>query len=154
MRGTVVAIIAAALLAACGGSVTAGGVTILRYGPMTGSPAALASGTLRFLDGCAILENIDPNGAPVGVVILWPPGTDLRVMDDKVHVVVGGVAATDGDEVQLGGGEYTDQSWVEQLVGEVGNCRSDRYWLASTMSLVLGAGRRRASLRSAHVDRS
>lgn len=129
------AVALAALLAACGGPVTAGGVTILRYGPMTGSPAALATGTLRFLDGCAILENIDPNGAPTGAVILWPPGTDLRLVDGRLHVVVDGVRATDGDEVQLGGGEYTDQDWVEHLVGDVGSCRSDRYWLASTMTL-------------------
>ncbi len=139
MRVAALAIVAAALLAACGGSLTAGGVTLLRYGLMTGSPAALTSGTLRFLDGCAILEDIDQNGAPVGVVILWPPTTDLRVIEGQLKVVVGDVAATDGDGIQLGGGEYTDQAWVEHLVGEVGKCRSDRYWLASTMTLLVRA---------------
>src|SRR5437867_4111608 len=80
VRRLIAAIALATLLAGCGGTLTAGGVTILRYGPMTGSPAALASGTLRFLDGCTILENIDPNGAPTGQVILWPPGTDVRLI--------------------------------------------------------------------------
>jgi hypothetical protein len=144
MRAAVLTIAAAALISACGGSITAGGVTLLRYGLMTGSPAALASGTLRFLDGCTILDSIDPNGAPVGVVILWPLGADLKLVDRCIHVVVDGVAATDGDEVQLGGGEYTDEAWVEHLVGDVGNCRSDRYWLASTMSLVFWAEAPRA----------
>jgi len=135
VRRLIAAIALATLLAGCGGTLTAGGVTILRYGPMTGSPAALASGTLRFLDGCTILENIDPNGAPTGQVILWPPGTDIRLIDGRIHVVVGGTAATDGDQVQLGGGEYKDQDWVQHLVGDVGKCRSDVYWLASTLTV-------------------
>jgi hypothetical protein len=135
MGRAAVAIALAAILAACGGSVTAGGVTILRYGPMSGSPAALTSGTLRFIDGCVTLENIDPNGAPFGSVVLWPPGTDLRLIEGRTHVVVGGNAATDGDQVELGGGEYKDQASVEHLVGDVGRCRSDLYWLASTMTV-------------------
>lgn len=97
--------------------------------------AAVALATL--LAACAIVENIDPNGAPVGRVILWPPGTDLRQIDGVLHVVVGSVAATDGDEIQMSGGEYKqeDQAWVEHLVGDIRNCRSDLYWLASTLEI-------------------
>jgi hypothetical protein len=65
--------------------------------------------------------------------VLWPAGTDLQSIDGRVHVVLGGVAATDGDEVSLSGGEQTDQAWVEELVGPVGACRSDVYWMALTM---------------------
>ena len=39
--------------------------------------------------------------------------------------VLDGVAATDGDEISLGGGEQTDQAWVEELVGPVDGCRSE-----------------------------
>ena len=135
MRRAAAPLALAFLLAACGGTHTASGLTLLRYGPMTGTPAALANGTLRFLSGCTILENIDPNGAPKGQVILWPPGTDIVVRDGLTHVAVGGTLATDGDEVQLGGGQYSDQAWVEHMVGDVKACRSDRYWLASSMSV-------------------
>jgi hypothetical protein len=51
-------------------------------------------------------------------------------------VVVGGVAAFDGDRVQLGGGEQSDQEAVAQLVGPVGRCISDRYWMASSLEVV------------------
>ena len=128
------AILATSLLAACGGSFTVDGVTILRYdGPVTGSPTALAIGTIRFLDGCVALENPDPLGAPASQTILWPPGTMLQRVDDRLGVAVGSVIAFDGDHVQLGGGEQKDQEFVESLVGPVGRCRSDVYWLASTM---------------------
>jgi hypothetical protein len=127
------AFVAAALVAGCGGPLTGGGVTILRYGPMPGGMSALAEGTLRYIDGCAVVENVDANGARNGRVVLWPAGTDLQSIDGRVHVVLGGVAATDGDEVSLSGGEQTDQAWVEELVGPVGACRSDVYWMALTM---------------------
>ena len=149
MRRASIAIVLATFVVACGGTLTLGGVRILRYGPQAGSPAALASGTLRFLDGCVILENLDPNGAPTGQVILWPPGTDLRLIGGQIYVVVGDVHATDGDKVTLGGGEYSDQAWVEHLVGDVGRCRSDLYWLASEMTLQSGASGPSRSLRSA-----
>lgn len=125
--------VVAALVVGCGGPLAGGGVTILRYGPMNGGMAALADGTLRFIDGCAVVESVDPNGAPDGRVVLWPAGTDLQSIDGRVHVVLNGVAAGDGDEVSLSGGEQTDQAWVEELVGPVGGCRSDVYWMAWTM---------------------
>ena len=128
-----IAFVGAALLAGCGGLLTGGGVTILRYGPMNGGMSALAEGTLRFINGCAVVESIDPNGAPNSRVVLWPAGTDLQSIDGRVHVVLNGVAATDGDAVSLSGGEQTDQAWVQELVGPVGECRSDVYWMAWTM---------------------
>jgi hypothetical protein len=129
------AIAIAATLAACGGHTTAGGLTILRYGLTTGSPAALASGTLRFLDGCAVLDTTDPNGAPRGRVILWPMATGIQVVGGRVFVTHAGVMATDGDAVRLGGGEQKDQDFVDRLVGGVGDCRSDVYWMASSLEL-------------------
>ncbi len=134
MRGIVTAALAT-LLAACGGTVTSDGVTIYRYGAMTGSPAALTTGTLRFLDGCTIVENIE-GGAPVGRVILWPPQTSLVRLDGDIQVSLGNLAAGDGDWVKLGGGEETDQAWVDHLVGDVGRCRSDVYWLAGSLDEV------------------
>ena len=125
-----------ATIVGCGGPVTADGITILRYGPQIGGPAALTSGTLRFISGCVILENIDANGAPTGQLVIWPPGTDLRVVDGQVFVAVGAVLATDGDEVRLGGGQYSDQAWVEKLVdAPVGPCESNLYWLATGMTV-------------------
>lgn len=126
----------AGILSACGGHTTAGGLTILRYGLTNGSPAALASGTLRFLDGCAVLDIADPNGAAHGRVILWPMTAGIQIAGGRVFVTHGGVMATDGDEIRLGGGEQQDQDFVDGLVGGVGSCRSDVYWMASGIELV------------------
>jgi hypothetical protein len=131
----IAALVLATLLAGCGGSITTDGVTIYRYGPMTGSPAALTTGTLRFLDGCTIVENI-VGGAPVGRLILWPPQTTFVHADGDLRLALGSHSAGDGDWVQLGGGEETDQAWVEHLVGDVGRCKSDVYWLAGSMEEV------------------
>jgi hypothetical protein len=135
-RGKLAAAFVAVLLAGCGGHTSAGGVTILRYGPTNGSPAALATGTLRYLDGCVVLDTLDPNGAPHGQVILWPPTAGLQVVGGRVFVTDGGVMATDGDAIRLGGGEQTDQAFVDGLVSGVGKCKSDVYWMASSLELV------------------
>ncbi len=102
---------------------TLGGVTVLRYGPQSGRPTALATGTLRFESGCTTIDIGEHS------VILWPPGTSLATVDGRVHVVSDGVAVTDGDTISLSGGQFEDQAFVESLVGSVGPCRAETYWL-------------------------
>ena len=115
----------ALLMAACSGPLTVGGVSILRYGPQAGRPTALATGTLRIEEGCTTIDF----GEPTPSMILWPPGTSLTIVEGRVHVVSDGVTAADGDPISLGGGQYDDQAFVESLVGPVGPCRADLYWL-------------------------
>jgi hypothetical protein len=120
-----VAATTALVVAACSGSMTLGGITLLRYGPQVGGPTALATGTLRFEAGCTTIDIGDPTHS----VILWPMGTSLASVEGQVHVVSDGVTATDGDTISLGGGQYDDQGFVERLVGPVGQCLAESYWL-------------------------
>jgi hypothetical protein len=119
---------------ACGGSVELGGVTLLRYGLLGGGPTALAAGTLRIRDGCVTLEDEQDNPQ----VVLWPAGTTLAMVNGRLSVVLGSVAAADSQAVRLGGGQYTDaehRELVEGLVGPLGHCISPQYWLATTLSV-------------------
>lgn len=122
---------ALAVVGCAPGNDVAGGITMLRYGPMPGSPAAIATGTLRLRDGCIWLDD----GEEPAAVVLWPWSAHFGAIEAPLRVVVGNVFAADGDTVQMAGGEYLDQmDFVETLVGSVPEpCRVDRYWLASTL---------------------
>ena len=128
--------LAIAVLTGCGGPLTEGGVTILRYGPMDGGPTALAHGELAFRDGCVVLLETTQELMVERSTILWPAGTDLRRVGSELFVVLGGVGATEGNKITLGGGEQVDQAFVERLVGPVGACGAERYWMATSLEVV------------------
>jgi hypothetical protein len=130
------AILAAVLLASCGGPISAEGITLFRYGLQTGGPAALIRGTLAFRDGCVLLRTEGQVLMVTHWTILWPPATDLRVVDGQLAVALDGEIAFHGDEVELGGGGQGDQAFVEQLVGPVGNCETETYWMATSLEVV------------------
>ena len=132
----VAAALAVTLLVACqpaGTPMTLDGVTLLRYGPGVGARTALYEGTLRFRDGCIWVES--PQGT--GAVVLWPSDARLELVDGNVHVIVGQVSMTEGDPVQLGGGQYLREELadVERLVGPVpASCVADMYWMAGLVN--------------------
>jgi hypothetical protein len=128
-RGGSAALIAIALsVAACGGSVVADGVTMLRTGLMNGGPTAIANGTLHFRDGCVWLQE-----APdVSVVVLWPFGANLDASTGSLAVTLENKRYVEGDVVTLGGGEVNDVAYVRSLVGTIPDaCLTARYWLAT-----------------------
>ena len=132
------AILAVALgftISACGspGPMTLDGVTIMRHGVMDGGPAALLSGaTIAFRNGC-VGTDILPTGdfEP----IIWPPTARLSHVGDELVLVVDGLVIRHLDAANVGGGEYADTPFVEQLSGPIpGACRADRYWLATQVT--------------------
>jgi hypothetical protein len=122
----------AALLVACGPrgmTETANGVTLLRFGQLNGSPAALLHGRLSFANGCASL-----GAAPGPVTGLWSSGTRLDVSNGVLRVVVDGTAFAEGDELSMGGGEYSDEAFVVSLVGPIPeSCRGEHYLLLTDL---------------------
>lgn len=123
----------AALLAACspmGTRQVVNGVTLLRFGYLNGSPAALVHGRISFANGCASME-----AAPgVPVTALWPSSTRLDMSTGVLRIVVDGVSFAEGDELSMGGGEYGDETFVISLVGPIpDSCRGDRYWLVTEL---------------------
>jgi hypothetical protein len=123
----------AAVLVGCGPrgtAETAKGVTLLRFGHLNGSPAGLVSGRLSFANGCVSLE-----AAPgVPVTGMWASGTRLDTSTGVVRLVVDGTAFAEGDELSMGGGEYTDEVSVVSLVGTIpGSCRGEHYWLLTEL---------------------
>lgn len=132
LRG--LALVIGVLVAGCttGTPTTLDGVTLLRYGLLTGSPTAQQQGRLRVRDGCVWLEPIFLGLAQELELVLWPSSAGLDNSTGSIRVVIGDLALADGDEVTFGGGEYMDRPQVEGMVGPVpGRCASDLYWLAT-----------------------
>jgi hypothetical protein len=103
---------------------------LLRWGHLDARPLGLMTGRLAFKGGCVGVEG----GAEETVVVLWPPDTQFDASTGALHVVVNGIAFGEGDELRLGGGEATDQAWIESLVGPVPPaCQRDRYILATEL---------------------
>lgn len=128
----VVASIALMLMAcsARGAPQVVGGVTLLRFGSLNGYPAALMNGRVSFANGCASLVGDD------GIVVtgFWSPGTHLDRSTGVLRIVVDGRSFAEGDEVKLGGGEYTDEAFVVSLVGPIpDSCRGQHYWLLNDL---------------------
>jgi hypothetical protein len=120
-------------IAACGspGPMTLDGVTIMRHGVMNGGPAALYTGPIRFKDGCVVGDMPDAEFVP----IIWPPTASLSHEGNALVLVVNGLVIHDGDEAAIGGGEYQDIDFVEQLSGAIPEaCRGELYWLAGEVS--------------------
>ena len=134
-----------ACLAAVGLAVTAGAcgrqptltgppLFLPRHDMSNGGPTAQLFGTLLIRDGCAWIAT--PDGGRD--LVLWPQGTGLNV-DAAGLITITGVPESpgplrDGTQVGFGGGEYTDQAFVEQAIKATipPECVSERYWLATT----------------------
>ncbi|MGI8928658.1 MAG: hypothetical protein ACR2H0_04235 [Candidatus Limnocylindrales bacterium] len=121
--------------AACnpGTPVVADGLVLLRWGHVDARPLGLTVGRLAFEGGCVGVEGI----AGETVVVLWPPDTQFDASAGALRVVINGIAFAEGQELRLGGGEATDETWIRSLVGSLPQaCQSDRYILAT--ELVVG----------------
>ena len=75
-----------------------------------GCPAALLSGTLADHGGELVVVN---PGTPV-VHVQWPFGDSVREVDGRLSVVdaLGSVQAAEGDQVRIGGGLGSDDTWT------------------------------------------
>jgi hypothetical protein len=132
-RACVLAVGLSLCVAGCAwpGSMTLDGVTIMRHGFMNGGPAALYTGPIRFENGCIVGDLPDAAFAP----IIWPPLSRLSHEGSDLVLVVDGLVIHDGDQLKVGGGEYTDLGFVEQLSGPIPDaCRAELYWLAGEVS--------------------
>jgi hypothetical protein len=109
---------------------TADGLVLLRWGHLDARPLGLWTGQLAFTGGCVGFEG---DGGTT-VVVLWPSDTRFDTSTGPLRVVVGGVPFAEGDELRMGGGEYTDRAWIEPLVGPLPPaCQRDRYALATEL---------------------
>ena len=121
------------LLAGCGNpeSMTLGGVTLVRHGPLAGGPTAALRGTLKFEVGCAWIVDSSPGG--FRYVGLWPADTELRhTTGGRLSISSGGRQFIDGDQITVVGGESKDTDSVREQVGELPTwCITDRYWLVT-----------------------
>lgn len=121
------------LLLACGAQgrpQVANGVTLLRFGTLSGSPAALLHGRISFANGCVSIE-AEPGVAVTG---LWSSNTRLDSSTGLLRIIVDGVPFSEGDEVSMGGGEYEDEAFVVSLVGTIpATCRGEHYWLLTEL---------------------
>ena len=95
-------------------------------------PAGLLAGRLVSDAGCLMLEVGDPGGRRT--LLVWPDS--YRPVPDGQGVQGDAVVIHVGDEVVLGGGEYTDEAWVsERLVGPAisAECRTGQYGLVTSI---------------------
>ncbi len=77
-------------------------------------PASLVQGKLVLESGCLMLESAGP--AYERTLLIWPPS--YTPLEDGAGVQGDGIELLLGDEVLLGGGEYSDEAWVnERLIG-------------------------------------
>jgi len=132
-RREVLAVGLAFAVAACGspGPMTVDGVTIMRHGFMNGGPAALYTGPVKFERGCVVGDMPDAAFTP----IIWPPTASLGHQGNELVLLVDGLVIHDGDQASIGGGEYTDVEFVEQLSGPIPEaCRAEYYWLAGEVT--------------------
>ena len=123
----------AMLLVACGpvGNGQASATFPQHEGFGLAGPAGATSGTIERRSGClmyAPVANVGP------ALLVWP--TDFAVAADGVGVAGDERVLLVGDAVVLGGGEYTDESWVmDRLVGPTiaPECRTGRYVLVTSV---------------------
>lgn len=124
----VLAVISTVLVGCTGTPTTVDGVTMLRYGFLTGSPAARTGGTIEFLNGCVGINH----GDGWTRVVIWPSGARLESISGDVAVVLDGSILKAGDPVELGGGGYKGVEDILGLVGTVPDaCVAEEYWLAT-----------------------
>ena len=88
-----------------------------RHGWSDSGPAALGLGRLRLDQGCLFLQG-DADGT--SYLVVWPPDTAVVLDAGAPAVRIGGATIRLGDQVQLGGGFYSDLAFVaEELRGSV-----------------------------------
>lgn len=95
-------------------------------------PASLVQGKLVLEAGCLMLESPGPGFERT--LLIWP--SSYVPLQDGAGVRGDGVELLLGDEVLLGGGEYTDEAWVkERLIGPPvkSDCLTGRYALITSM---------------------
>lgn len=112
---------------------------------------ALGKGRLLTVDGCVRLEGAHGDS---GDVVVWPPGYSLDRRDGEVLVLneKGEVEARVGDEVEMGGGEISEDALAEKpeaqrrafekerhRYGVPGRCRGP-LWVAAPNVRVLREG--------------
>jgi hypothetical protein len=126
-------LVLAMVVGACGSRGTpqvVNGVTLLRFGYLNGSPAALLHGRLSYANGCVSLEAAP--GEPV--TGLWSSGTRLDNSTGVLRLFVDDMPFAEGDELSMGGGEYADEEFVVSLVGPIPQqCRGEHYWLLTEL---------------------
>lgn len=111
MRGrvAVVSAFAAILLIACSApSPVPDGIAFPRHGWTGGGPTALGSGSLQLDGGCLVLRQDDGTS----YLVVWPGAARLGIAQGVPAVTIGDRTARLGDEIQLGGGYYTDLAFV------------------------------------------
>lgn len=94
-------------------------------------PQALLSGTLVQEEGC--LRVVPSEGGP-SYLIVWPPQVTLRAQEGRLKVLdlENQNAASEGEEITLGGGEIERSSQVlEELQQPIPKDCSGPLWLAS-----------------------
>jgi hypothetical protein len=122
----VAVLVAALAVSACGTSVS----SLPTHRLVGEGPTALTEGTLVDRDGCVLIATQTGES-----LVLWPPGHG-RVGSQIVRS--GMPVAQIGEVVELGGGEYGDDSFDflqrDLLENDIPTeCRSPRYWLATTI---------------------
>jgi hypothetical protein len=120
-------------LAACnpGTPLHGGELVLLRWGHLDARPLGLMTGQLSFAGGCVGVEGVPGQRS----VVLWPPDTRFDRSTGALRVLVEGRAFNEGDPLRLGGGGYSDQAWMRQLVGPVpAACEADQYILATGLA--------------------
>lgn len=106
-RRAAAAVVAGAALVStgCGGGegavLTAGNATVLVSAPMDEGMDALWFGRLEVVGGCLGIE---------GVVVVWPPGTEVTGEGPFAIDVPGYGTFAEGDEVEVGGGFVLEHS--------------------------------------------
>jgi hypothetical protein len=116
---------------ACGDS-SVPGVYFPRLRPFQSVPTALATGVIVVEGGCIWLAHPASGDRHL---VLWPAGASLTTDATGFVIRSDGITVRPGDPVELGGGEYTDQAWVREQVGEIpAACQSEAYWFTSRVS--------------------
>jgi hypothetical protein len=114
------------LAAACqqGSTMTLDGVTLLRYGSLGGGLASVRDGTLRFANGCVVLEESTDDRT----LLLWPPDAVLDNSTGSLRVILRGTALGDGTVTSLAGGLVL-QAEAQRMVGRTqSGCGTKLYW--------------------------
>lgn len=98
---------------------TLDGFTIMRHGFMNEGPAALYTGPVEFRNGCvgAVAGTDATSGGLMPIV--WPPTARLARETGELVLIVDDLIIHRGDVVSIGGGEYNDVAFIEQLSGRI-----------------------------------
>lgn len=154
MRG-VVTLVVASLLAGCGAqpaanvpsatpsasaatSVPTSGIFFARQAPVEGErvvlEALIEDALVVVENGCVRIED----GSDESALVIWPPGTTLRVEGDDVLLLdeEGRIIAQVGQRVTMGGG-YVPYPSAKESFGQTNQFPPDEcggpYWLAGDM---------------------